>query len=162
MDSRNCRPPSGTRPEIRLPHVVAGILPRPRERPAPPGLLNADAAASMQDAVYIVLQVCSPYCCAVHDIFLLTAPKIFSKILRLPLLTKAKNMIIMHLISNDKPVRKKSSTAQGIPKRASGGESRSGAQRCEWPSEGRLEREIFPSRVRREPSRYPWGTHDGA
>lgn len=40
--------------EIRLPHVVAGILPGPRERPALPGLLNADAAASMQDAVYIV------------------------------------------------------------------------------------------------------------
>ena len=38
------------------------------------------------------------------------------KFLRLPLLTKAKNMIIMHLISNDKPVRKKSSTAQGIPR----------------------------------------------
>ena len=27
----------------------------------------------------LFLQICSPYCCAVHDIFLLTAPKIFSK-----------------------------------------------------------------------------------
>ena len=27
----------------------------------------------------LFLQICSPYYCAVHDIFLLTAPKIFSK-----------------------------------------------------------------------------------
>lgn len=64
----------------------------------------------------LFLQVCSPYCCAVHDIFLLTAPKIFSKKSSPSPLDKGKNMIIMHLISNDKPVRKKSSTAQGIPR----------------------------------------------
>ena len=41
------------------------------------------------------------------------ARKIFSN-KSIFLLTKAKNAIIMRLISNDKPVRKKSSTAQGI------------------------------------------------
>ena len=38
----------------------------------------------------------------------------FLKIFSISLLTKAQNAIIMRLISNDKPVRKKSSTAQGI------------------------------------------------
>jgi hypothetical protein len=41
------------------------------------------------------------------------ARKIFSN-KSIFLLTKAKNAIIMRLISNGKPVRKKSSTAQGI------------------------------------------------
>ena len=117
MDSRNCRPPPEPALEIRLPYVVAGILPGPRERPAPPGLLNADAAASMQDAVYIVFadMLTILLHCTWH--FLAYRSEDFlKKFLRLPLLTKAKNMIIMHLISNDKPVRKKSSTAQGIPR----------------------------------------------
>ena len=43
----------------------------------------------------------------------LPIPK-FLKIFSFPLLTRAQNAIIMRLISNDKPVRKKSSTAQGI------------------------------------------------
>lgn len=44
----------------------------------------------------------------------LSPPQNFLKIFSISLLTKAQNAIIMRLISNDKPVRKKSSTAQGI------------------------------------------------
>ena len=99
MDSRNCRPPPPEPAlEIRLPYVVAGILPGPRERPAPPGLLNADAAASMQDAVYIVFadMLTILLHCTWH--FLAYRSEDFlKKFLRLPLLTKAKNMIIISL-----------------------------------------------------------------
>lgn len=38
----------------------------------------------------LFLQICSPYCCTVHDIFLLTAPKIFSKNFFAPPLDKGK------------------------------------------------------------------------
>ena len=44
----------------------------------------------------------------------LPSPQNFLKNFSFSLLTKAQNAIIMRLISNDKPVRKKSSTAQGI------------------------------------------------
>ena len=45
----------------------------------------------------LFLQIFLPYCCAVHDIFCLPPRRFSQKILRLPLLTKAKNMIIISL-----------------------------------------------------------------